>query len=556
MSDLYVGLSGLLGARRALDVIGQNITNASTPGYARREVVFTPVRNQMGSEMAVGSGVDADTVIRIRDMFLQDRVQAYSAGLERSESQGRYFSEIEALLQEPGEYGLGGQLDQFFNEWQVVASRPEEQATRVALLGTADYLCERVRNLYDDLSSLRNALNLEVGDVVQQVNDLASQLAENNLLADQLGGQNRPLSVEDERDRLMTELAELVGAVNRTPNESKAMVMVGSWTLVSNADSMALRAPEDVNSPVTTEASGGTAAFSCDSGKLAGLLAMSQEVIPSYLERLNELAVSLMRTVNKIHAEGLSSDGRYTDLVASNAPRDMDGDGTAMNDLLSAAGLPFVPSAGALTINVADASGTVTTSSIAVDPEHQTLADLMVALDSVDHLSVAQVNGRLRIVADAGYSFDFCADQETDILAAFGFNALFVGRNASEIRVDPSLIERPELLATGRSTDIGDGSNALAIAALRNRTVSNGLSLSEGWQSFVTQVGSDAAALRRSRETLEQMVTALNEQEQSVSGVSLDEEAAKMIQFQQMYTACARYMATLSQLTDMLLEYL
>jgi flagellar hook-associated protein 1 FlgK len=198
MSDLYVGLSGLLGARRALDIVGQNITNASSPGYARREVVFTPVRNNLSSDTAVGSGVNADTVIRLRDMFLQDRLQAYSAGLQRSESQVRYFSEIEALLQEPGEYGVGGLLDQFFNEWQIMASRPEEQAGRVALLGTADYLCQRLTSLRKDLSELRDALNLEVRDVVTQVNELSEQMAENNLLVDQLGGEDRPLALEDE----------------------------------------------------------------------------------------------------------------------------------------------------------------------------------------------------------------------------------------------------------------------------------------------------------------------------------------------------------------------
>jgi flagellar hook-associated protein 1 FlgK len=556
MSDLYVGLSGLLGARRALDVIGQNITNASSPGYARREVVFTPVRNNVSSAMAVGSGVDADTVVRIRDMFLQDRVQTYSAGLERADSQARYFSEIEALLQEPGEYGIGGVLDQFFNEWQDVASRPDDQAGRVALLGTADYLCQRLTSLREDLSGLRDALHLEVGDVVTQVNELSAQLANNNLLVDQMGSESRPLSLEDERDLLMSQLADLIGAANRTPNASKAMVMVGSWVLVNNADHVGLQAPIDKDSPVTMDASGGEAAFVCDSGKLAGLMAMTQEIIPAYMEQLDALALSLAKAVNKLHAEGLNPEGRFTDLTALNAPRDMDGDGTAMNELLNAAGLPFVPSAGTLTINVADASGAVTAHQIAIDPEHMTVADFMSALDSVDHLSVAQVNGRLRIVADAGYSFDFCADQRTDVLAAFGFNALFVGHDASDIAVNASILERPELLATGRGLDAGDGSNAMAIAALRNASVVGRLSLSETWQGFVTRVGSDSAAVRRSSETLQQMVTVLKEQEQSVSGVSLDEEAAKMMQFQEMYTACARYLATLSQLTDTLLEYL
>lgn len=556
MSDMYVGLSGLLGARRALDIIGQNITNATTEGYARREVVFSPVRNQLGNDQALGSGVDANTVVRIRDMFLQDRVQTYSSGLQNSESQVRYFAEIEALLQEPGDHGIGGILDQFFNEWQLVASQPEEQSTRVALVGTAEYLCDRLMTLRSDLSDLRNAVTLEVRDVVQQVNALTAELADNNLLMDQIGGQTKPLSLEDERDRLMSQLAELVGAVNRTPAESKAMAMVGSWVIVQNATNVQLQPPVDVNSPVTSEASQGTVEFNCSTGRLAGLMEMSQDILPEYINQIDAMAVSLMRAVNKIYAEGVSSEGRYTEMTASNAPRDIDGDGTAMNDLLSAAGLPFVPAAGALTINVADAAGNVTASTLNIDPNTQTFADLLVALDSVDHISVGQVNGKLRIVSDAGYSFDFCASQETDLLAALGLNTLFTGTNASDIAVNSDLLEHPEFLAIGRSLDVGDGSNAQAISSLRSRVAHGTLTISESWQSFVTQIGSDSASVRRSNETLDQMVTSLKEQEQSVSGVSLDEEAAKMMQFQEMYTACARYLATLSQLTDTLLQYL
>jgi len=96
----------------------------------------------------------------------------------------------------------------------------------------------------------------------------------------------------------------------------------------------------------------------------------------------------------------------------------------------------------------------------------------------------------------------------------------------------------------------------MAVAALQSSLLDNGMTVQNAWQSFVTQVGSDSAAVQRSSETLHQMVQVLKDQAQAISGVSLDEEAAKVMQFQQMYSACARYLATVSLLTDKLLEYL
>ena len=51
------------------------------------------------------------------------------------------------------------------------------------------------------------------------------------------------------------------------------------------------------------------------------------------------------------------------------------------------------------------------------------------------------------------------------------------------------------------------------------------------------------------------MVDTLTQQEQSISGVSLDEEAANMLQYQQLYQASAHYLSTVSQLMKSLLSY-
>ena len=205
---------------------------------------------------------------------------------------------------------------------------------------------------------------------------------------------------------------------------------------------------------------------------------------------------------------------------------------------------------------VDDATGAITTETVTIAPATQSLADLANAINALSHITASvSADGKLRIVAAAGYSFDFCADQETDILAALGINAFFAGESASNIRVVDDLMEHPGLLAAAHSLNAGDGSNASAISELRTARVAsdNTMTLADCWNSYVTDIGNSSASAQRSTEMLESMVTIINQQEQSVSGVSLDEEATKLLEYHQLYTACAHYLRVVSKLLDSLL---
>ena len=109
----------------------------------------------------------------------------------------------------------------------------------------------------------------------------------------------------------------------------------------------------------------------------------------------------------------------------------------------------------------------------------------------------------------------------------------------------------------GRTSDAGDNQNAIAIADLRYAGVvgEGNTTVSDYWQSLVTEIGNASANQKTSSETLNSLVSILKAQEQSLSGVSLDEEAAKLLEFEQMYQACAKYLNAVSEMTETLLQY-
>jgi flagellar hook-associated protein 1 len=100
------------------------------------------------------------------------------------------------------------------------------------------------------------------------------------------------------------------------------------------------------------------------------------------------------------------------------------------------------------------------------------------------------------------------------------------------------------------STAVSGGNDvALAIAALR------GGSAEQGYASLVEKVGSNLQAARNDETNLQTTLTAIGNQRQGVSGVSLDEEMTNLITFQRGYQASARTLTAMDSMLETLIEH-
>jgi flagellar hook-associated protein 1 FlgK len=110
--------------------------------------------------------------------------------------------------------------------------------------------------------------------------------------------------------------------------------------------------------------------------------------------------------------------------------------------------------------------------------------------------------------------------------------------------------------AAGAGGGAGDNLNARALAALRSERMLAGGSATpaEGWAQLVYSVGRDAAAAQAARASRAEVVTQIRNLQDSVSGVSLDEEAADMLRFQRAYEANAQYFRTVDDTLDVLMQ--
>ena len=156
------------------------------------------------------------------------------------------------------------------------------------------------------------------------------------------------------------------------------------------------------------------------------------------------------------------------------------------------------------------------------------IADYSTTLDGIANDLVTTVNGAISGADSSGPSATPFFDP--------------TGTTAATIAVNPSLTAN----STTPPYTRGRGH--------RGRRASARGTASQAYNAFVTQVGCDVQSAQNAQQTSQSLLTAICNQRQSISGVSLDEEMTNLIQFQQAYQASARVMSTINDTFTSLLN--
>ena len=257
-SSLNVGAQALFAAQRALDVTGQNVSNANTEGYSRQRVQQTArgasvVPAMFARSDASTGGVDILGTQRIRDGFLEARAhQEHATGAGLGALSGTY-ADIEATFGEPSKTGLQSQLSSF---WNVVVHRGQ----RPGRLRPAQPAARAGRHPRRHRQRLQHPADAAVvGDPRpgrdhgrrRQLDDgprwPGSTPRSRSATLD--GGQ--PNELADQRDLLVTRIAEATGAVATPGDGGVVNLTLGGRTLVNGDHSAQLQAVGPTSYPAT-----------------------------------------------------------------------------------------------------------------------------------------------------------------------------------------------------------------------------------------------------------------------------------------------------------------
>lgn len=316
MPDLLnTSLTGMLAFQRALDLTGHNIANANTPGYSRQVAEFTARIGGGSGSTYVGGGTQISTIKRMYDALLVEQLRISATGQARFSALNSLAGRVDSLLAD-ADTGLNTGLQNFFNTMQDVANDPAEIPTRQALLGEADGIANRFRSLDQRLDTLETEVNERLTLAVDDINRIASQIADVNDKIAVAGVGARPNDLLDRRDALVLELSGLVSVSTTIQDDGALNVFIGSGqslVLGTNVQRFGVRASEFDPTRVSVVYEGASGSTPLDTalsgGTLGGLLEFRSRVLDPSRQSLGQTAVAFVNQFNEQHNAGMDLRG-------------------------------------------------------------------------------------------------------------------------------------------------------------------------------------------------------------------------------------------------------
>ncbi len=281
---LNTAFSGLVAARKGLDVVGQNIANATTEGYTRQRITTSAAgataQTGMFSQGArVGQGVSVDGIARLGSAQLDVTVRTAAAASGYSAIRANSLAAMESSLKEPGENGLSAQLSAFWTGWQDLANNADESSPAALLLERAGELTAQIKQGYQAIDSEWSAVRGSLTGMVSELNAAATQVAELNVQIRSAAASGISANeLLDRRSALTTTISALSGATVREQQDGTVTVLVGGSALVAGGTASAVSANGATRmaagSPVSVSWAASGKPVALQSGEIAGAVSL------------------------------------------------------------------------------------------------------------------------------------------------------------------------------------------------------------------------------------------------------------------------------------------
>lgn len=315
MGIFSVGVSGLNAAQAGILTASHNISNASTPGFSRQEIVQgTNIPMLTGSGFQ-GQGTHVETVKRIYDDFLGRQVLNAEAGSTEMDSYLSQIKQIDDLLADPSA-GLSPALSAFFKGVQEVAANPASIPSRQSMLSASQTLVDRFKALDQRMTEIRDGTNSQIMGQVTAINNFSTQIADINqrIILAQAGSQTQaPNDLLDQRNQMLKDLNKLIRVTTLTQSDGSFNVFIGNGQpLVVGTLPYQLQAVASADDPerivVAMKGAGGTTQTLPESqiagGALGGLISFRSQSLDAAQNGLGRIALSLAQNFNDQHKLG------------------------------------------------------------------------------------------------------------------------------------------------------------------------------------------------------------------------------------------------------------
>jgi flagellar hook-associated protein 1 FlgK len=457
LGSMSIALSALEADQTAAEVTSNNIANANTPGYDRQVPILEESAPLEFAGFMLGGGVTVASVQSMRDNVLNLRLDSET---QQQSSLNTYVSamqQVEAIFNEASGVGLSSAIDGFFNSIQALSANPTDSTLRQSVLDAGNTLAQGFNSASSQLQQTQSGIDQDVTQTVQQINNLASQIATlNQQIGSAQGVGEGTGDLEGQRDELLSQLSQLVGASTVTVNDGSVTVTVagGSPLVVGNQAYQLTTQADPTTGMAQVYSQGSNITAKITGGSLGGDIQVRDQEIPSLQEQLDNLAASLISNVNSANEKGYDLNG----------------------DPGGAFFTPFTPSSS--------------------------------------------------------------------------------GSNQGAAASMSMYITDPSKVAASSDGSVGSSGNLQNFTNLQTQDIIDGQTVDSYYASFVGGIGNSISTASASATAVGLVVQQLQNQQASVSAVSLDEEAANLMKYQQAYEAAAEVVSAVDTITNFVIDNL
>ena len=310
--SLNSALSALSVTQAQMQLVANNVANASTEGYTKK---FAPAATLVVNGQ--GAGVRLSEIERLVDENLLRQLRDQLARVGNLEIKNTYYGRIQDLFGAPGNNtDVSHMIGRMSAALESLTSSPELAAGKFDVISQAQTLTDRLNLLTTEIQTMRHEVDAQISDTVTVINQRLTTINEfNNQIGDLVAIGRSTAELEDARDKAVADLSELMdiktftrgnGHIVVLSSTGRPLVDNGAVTLthttVSTMDP-AVSYPNIIDT-ISYGVAGADITAEIAGGRLAGLIEMRDQRLTELQSEIDRLSEVLVSSTNAAHNAG------------------------------------------------------------------------------------------------------------------------------------------------------------------------------------------------------------------------------------------------------------
>ena len=428
---------------KSMEVVQNDTTNATTPGYVRQTLVLNA--QPFSLDGGAAGGVSAGDLLSSRDLYAEQNVQTQQSALAYSTTLNNNLSVLNPVFDLQSTTGIAGSLNTLFSAFSQLSVTPNDSTLRQSVITAANGLGNAFQSTDQGLVSTSANLDQDAANAVQDINTIVSSIQNLNVQRRQNGGAGADPGLDAQMYSNLESLSKYVDFTTiQSPDGTMNVFLGGQEALLVGTDQVKLQVSASPAQLTVQDANGNDVSAMISQGSLAADLHARNTLIPGYQTQLDELAKGVADSINNQLAAGADQNGQ--------------------------------PGAALFAYNAAAPSKTLSVSAI--------------------------------------------TNQQ---------------------------------IAAASAASPGGNDNAIALSQLQSATPIGGFTFTQAFGNLSADVGRDISDASNNQTTGQSLLAQAQTLRSNASSVSLDEEATRLIQYQQAYEATSKLITVINEMTQTLI---